>query len=139
MTNITFYHWKPPPPGWMKFNVAGIVLEDEAGCGGVLRDDKGVACGFFSGWIEARGTKMAEIIASKTTVDMYIGSSLKVDVPLIIELCSIVASEWLKNRSYRLWLLRKFFGDIDYGIKQLGQFQIAVIHLQSNGMEDAFA
>ncbi|MBA0797902.1 hypothetical protein Gohar_008556, partial [Gossypium harknessii] len=42
MTNITVYHWKPPPPGWMKFNVANVVLEDEAGCGGVLRDDKGI-------------------------------------------------------------------------------------------------
>ncbi|MBA0784876.1 hypothetical protein Gotri_025408 [Gossypium trilobum] len=47
----------PPPLGWMKFNMVGFVLEDEAGCGEVLRDDKGVACVFFSGRIEARGTK----------------------------------------------------------------------------------
>ncbi|KAB2040503.1 hypothetical protein ES319_D02G088000v1 [Gossypium barbadense] len=75
----------------------------------------------------------------KIIVDMDIGSSPKAHVPLIIELCSFVASEWLINRSYRPWLLRKLFGDIDYGIKQLAQFQIAVIHRQSNGMEDAFA
>ncbi|MFQ6656584.1 hypothetical protein Gotur_026625 [Gossypium turneri] len=62
--------------------------------------------------------KMAEIIAIKTTMDMYIGSSSKAHAPLIIELCSFVASEWLTNRSYRPWLLRNLFGDIDYGIKQ---------------------
>ncbi|MBA0765061.1 hypothetical protein Gotri_014322 [Gossypium trilobum] len=112
----------PPPLEWMKFNVASFVLEDEAGCGEVLRDDKGMACMFFSGRIKARVTKMAEIIAIKTTMEMDIGSSPKAHVPLIIELCSFVASEWLANKSYRPWLLRKLFGDIDYGIKQLAQF-----------------
>ncbi|KAG8480367.1 hypothetical protein CXB51_024570 [Gossypium anomalum] len=45
-----------------------ITLEDEAGCGGVLRDEKGVVCALFSGLIVARGSKMAEIIAIKTVV-----------------------------------------------------------------------
>ncbi|MBA0681761.1 hypothetical protein Goari_023540 [Gossypium aridum] len=89
----------------MRFNVAGFVLEDEAGYGKVLRDDKGVACTFFLWWIKARVTKMAEIIAIKTTMDMDIGSSLKAHVLLIIELCSFVALEWLTNKSYILWLL----------------------------------
>ncbi|KAG4157657.1 hypothetical protein ERO13_D02G076520v2 [Gossypium hirsutum] len=72
-------------------------------------------------------------------MEMDIGSSPNAHVPLIIELCSFVASEWMTNKSYRPWLLRKLFGDIDYGIKQLAQFQIAVIHRQSNGMKDALA
>ncbi|KAK5793060.1 hypothetical protein PVK06_034196 [Gossypium arboreum] len=67
---------KPPPPsGWMKFNVAGVALEDEMGCGRVLRDDKGVACALFLGGIEAKRLEMAEIMAIKTTMHMYIGSS----------------------------------------------------------------
>ncbi|MBA0697108.1 hypothetical protein Goari_003613 [Gossypium aridum] len=77
----------------MKFNVVGIVVEDEVGCGGVLRDDIGVACALFSRRIEARGTKIAEIMAIKTTMDMYIGSSQKAHVPLVIKICSCVASE----------------------------------------------
>ncbi|MBA0647924.1 hypothetical protein Goklo_015730 [Gossypium klotzschianum] len=107
----------------MKFNVASFVLEDEAGCGEVLRDDKGMVCTFFSRRIKARVTKMAEIIAIKTIMETDIGSSPKAHVPLIIELCSFVASKWLPNKSYRPWLLRKLFGDIDYGIKQLAQFR----------------
>ncbi|PPD91431.1 hypothetical protein GOBAR_DD11616 [Gossypium barbadense] len=106
MANIDVYHWKPPPLEWMKFNVVGFVLKDEAGCGEFLRDDKGVTCMVFSRRIKARGAKMAEVIAIKTIMDMDIRSSPKADVPLIIE---------------------------------LAQFQITVIHRQSNGMEDALA
>ncbi|MFQ6619449.1 hypothetical protein Gotur_000739 [Gossypium turneri] len=32
-----------PPRGWLKFNVCGVVFEDKAGSGGVLRDEDGVA------------------------------------------------------------------------------------------------
>lgn len=80
---------------------------------------------------------MAKIMAIKTVVDMYIQSSRKVHVPLVTEFCSCVASEWLSNRNYRLWSLRKLFGEIDCGTNQLAQFQIAIIHRQSNGMADA--
>ncbi|MBA0659887.1 hypothetical protein Goklo_011978, partial [Gossypium klotzschianum] len=38
---------------WMNFYVAGVVIEDEADCGGVLSDEKGVACASFFGLIEA--------------------------------------------------------------------------------------
>ncbi|MBA0665345.1 hypothetical protein Goklo_005206 [Gossypium klotzschianum] len=41
-------------------DIGGIVIEDEAGCGGVLRDDKGVPYAMFSGLIEATGSGMAE-------------------------------------------------------------------------------
>ncbi|MBA0656806.1 hypothetical protein Goklo_009136, partial [Gossypium klotzschianum] len=33
-------------------------MEDEVGCGGVLRDNKGVACALFAGLIEALGSEM---------------------------------------------------------------------------------
>ncbi|MBA0813772.1 hypothetical protein Gohar_027594, partial [Gossypium harknessii] len=52
-----------------------IALEDEAGCGGVLRDEKGVVCALFSGLIVARGSEIAKIIAIKTVVELYIGLS----------------------------------------------------------------
>ncbi|PPS01814.1 hypothetical protein GOBAR_AA18856 [Gossypium barbadense] len=54
MANKVAFHWEPPPPGWIKFNVAGVALEDEAGYGGVLSDDKGVACALFSKPIVAK-------------------------------------------------------------------------------------
>ncbi|KAK5777840.1 hypothetical protein PVK06_045807 [Gossypium arboreum] len=82
---------------------------------------------------------MAEIMASKIVVDIYIGSSRKVHVPFVVESCSCVASEWLSNRNCRMWLLQKLFGDIDCDTNQLAQFQITSIHQQSNGMADALA
>ncbi|MBA0813841.1 hypothetical protein Gohar_027663, partial [Gossypium harknessii] len=47
MKNMNVSYWKPPPTEWMKFNVAGVVLEEVAGCAGVLREEKGVACALF--------------------------------------------------------------------------------------------
>ncbi|MBA0809676.1 hypothetical protein Gohar_025308 [Gossypium harknessii] len=38
MKNMIVSYWESPPTEWMKFNVAGVVLEEVAGCGGVLRD-----------------------------------------------------------------------------------------------------
>ncbi|MBA0576861.1 hypothetical protein Golob_025042, partial [Gossypium lobatum] len=114
-----------------------LALEDEAGCSGVLREDKGVACLLFSWRTEYTKSKMIGIMAIKTTVDMYIGLCRKVNVPLVIKFCSSVALEWLMNRSYRPWLLWKLFEDINYGTNQLAQFQFKYIHRQGNGMEDA--
>ncbi|KAK5820300.1 hypothetical protein PVK06_025346 [Gossypium arboreum] len=34
--------WRFPPRGWLNFNVCGVVFEDKAGGGGVLRDADGV-------------------------------------------------------------------------------------------------
>ncbi|MBA0846316.1 hypothetical protein Goshw_000309 [Gossypium schwendimanii] len=45
----------------MKFNVVGVIMEDEAGCGGVLRDDIGVACALFFCVIDAKDWKWQSI------------------------------------------------------------------------------
>ncbi|MBA0600466.1 hypothetical protein Gorai_006653, partial [Gossypium raimondii] len=50
-------------------------MEDETGCGRVLRDEKGVGCALLSGLIVARGSEMAKIIAIKIVVELYIGLS----------------------------------------------------------------
>ncbi|TYI62853.1 hypothetical protein E1A91_D10G276100v1 [Gossypium mustelinum] len=113
-------YWKPPPTEWMKFNVAGVVLEEVAG-------------------FEARGTDLSEIMVIKIAVDMYTEVSKKAHVPLIIKSCSTAASKWLSKRYYKPWSLRKFLGDINCGTKQLAHFQIAVIDRKSNGMVDALA
>ncbi|TYG51913.1 hypothetical protein ES288_D10G299200v1 [Gossypium darwinii] len=132
-------YWEPPPTEWMKFNVAGVVLEEVAECAGVSKEEKGVACALFLGRVEARGTDLSEIMAIKIAVDMYTEVSRKAHVPLIIKSCSIAASKWLSKRYYRLWPLRKLLGDINCGTKQLAHFQIAVIDRKSNGMVDALA
>ncbi|MBA0871044.1 hypothetical protein Goshw_020555 [Gossypium schwendimanii] len=103
-------------------------MEDEAGCGVVLRDEKGVVCALFSGLIVARGSEMAKIISIKIVVELYIGLSWQVKVPLVIEPSSCVALEWLMKRNYRSWTLRNLFIDIDCNINQLVRVQFIVIH-----------
>lgn len=90
IANKIVFHWESPPLGLIKFNVTSIALEDKAGCGGILRDDKGVACALFLGLIVAKGSKMVEIIAIKTVVDLFIGLSWHVNVPLVIKSSSSV-------------------------------------------------
>ncbi|KAG8482621.1 hypothetical protein CXB51_024133 [Gossypium anomalum] len=57
--------WRPPPHGWLKFNVCGIAKEDRAGCRGVLRDKEGVTRALFSGYVAAKDANLAEIGAVK--------------------------------------------------------------------------
>ncbi|KAG8479345.1 hypothetical protein CXB51_029147 [Gossypium anomalum] len=52
---------RPSPHGWLKFNVCGIAKEDRAVCGGVLRDNEGVARALFSGFAAANDADLAEI------------------------------------------------------------------------------
>lgn len=40
--------WDPPPVGWIRFNVAGVDVEDVSAYDGVLGDNKGVMSALFS-------------------------------------------------------------------------------------------
>ncbi|PPS02835.1 hypothetical protein GOBAR_AA17836 [Gossypium barbadense] len=73
--NALVIHWTPPP--------TGVAKEDEAGCGGMLRDGKKVARSFFFWSINAVGLEMAEVMAIKTALE-------HVKVPFIIESGSCV-------------------------------------------------
>ncbi|MBA0577457.1 hypothetical protein Golob_000064 [Gossypium lobatum] len=52
IANKIVFQWEPSPFEWMNFYVADVVMEDEVGCGGVLSDEKRVACALFFGLIE---------------------------------------------------------------------------------------
>ncbi|KAK5819726.1 hypothetical protein PVK06_024749 [Gossypium arboreum] len=110
---------EPPPLGWMKFNVVGVVMEDEVGCGEVLRDDIVVACALFFCAIEVMGSEMAEVIDIKKGLGLFIGMGWPVKVPLVNESSSHVVLEWLLERNYLLWTLRNVFIGIDCGFNQL--------------------
>ncbi|KAG8484941.1 hypothetical protein CXB51_021822 [Gossypium anomalum] len=64
--------WCPPRKGWVKFNLYGVVNEDEAGCGGVLRDLNGVARAVFSGPIVAKDSLVAEVVAIIIALEMFL-------------------------------------------------------------------
>ncbi|MBA0687771.1 hypothetical protein Goari_015279 [Gossypium aridum] len=64
--------WDPPPMGRIKFNVAGVVMNEIAACGGVLRDDKEVVLALFSGRYVAGGLEMVVLMAIKEAAEMAI-------------------------------------------------------------------
>ncbi|KAH1096487.1 hypothetical protein J1N35_013408 [Gossypium stocksii] len=107
------FQWGPPFPGWKKFNVVGVAMEDEAGCNGVLTNEKGVTRSLFSGLIKAIGSKMAKEMAIKIALEMYIDIGWHVKLPLIIKSSSCNALEQLLERNHRLWMLWNLFIGID--------------------------
>ncbi|KAK5795379.1 hypothetical protein PVK06_036643 [Gossypium arboreum] len=60
--------WDPPPMGWLKFNMDGVVVEEVAGCGGVLRNEKEVVFDLFSGKCGACGVEQAVVMAIKVEI-----------------------------------------------------------------------
>lgn len=115
--------YNPPSPGWMKFNVVGIAMEDEARCSGVLRDEKRMVRLLFSGPFRAMGPEMAGvIIIIKTALEMYIDMGWHVKVSLITDEFSLGdALESLLKKNYRPWTLWNLFIITDRCINQLGR------------------
>ncbi|KAA3453163.1 TSL-kinase interacting protein 1-like [Gossypium australe] len=64
--------WCPPCFfGWVKFNVSGVVIEGEVGCGGVLRNSEGVVRAVFSGPCVARDSLVAEVGAISFALERW--------------------------------------------------------------------
>ncbi|TYG99883.1 hypothetical protein ES288_A10G231900v1 [Gossypium darwinii] len=64
--------WDPSPMGRIKFNVTGVVINEIAACGGVLKDDKGVVSALFSSRCAVGGLEMAVLMAIKEAAKMVI-------------------------------------------------------------------
>ncbi|MBA0566551.1 hypothetical protein Golob_011358, partial [Gossypium lobatum] len=73
---------------WVKFNVSGVANEDEAGCGGVLRNSNGVARALFFSLVAAKDSIAAEIGAIIIVLDVYSAMGWKGKGSLIIEIGS---------------------------------------------------
>ncbi|MBA0827605.1 hypothetical protein Goarm_012375, partial [Gossypium armourianum] len=65
ISNSAASFWRPPPHGWLKFNVCGVAKEDRAVYGGVLRDKEGLARALFSSSVVANDVDMAKTGAVK--------------------------------------------------------------------------
>ncbi|MBA0771130.1 hypothetical protein Gotri_019646, partial [Gossypium trilobum] len=110
----------------MSFNVAGVVVEEVAGSGGVLRDEKGVVLTLFSGKCGACGVEQAVVMAIKVAMEIFIDLMRKVNVPLIVEVELSSVSDWLKYRRLRPRSVRKLFADIEGGLWHLVEIKFVV-------------
>ncbi|KAG4213237.1 hypothetical protein ERO13_A01G042333v2 [Gossypium hirsutum] len=89
--------WRFPPRSWLKFNVCGVVFEDKAGGGGVLRDEDRVARALFSSPSEAKDAELAELKSTGVTLELYEGMGWATCCPLLIEVGSNVVFKWLSK------------------------------------------
>ncbi|MFQ6661660.1 hypothetical protein Gotur_029752, partial [Gossypium turneri] len=76
--------WYPSRYGWVKFNVSGVANQDEAGCGGVLRNSNGVARALFFSLVAAKDSIVAEIGTIIIALDVYLAMGWKGEGSLII-------------------------------------------------------
>ncbi|KAB2088203.1 hypothetical protein ES319_A04G159100v1 [Gossypium barbadense] len=129
--------WCPPRKGWVKFNLCGIVYEDEAGCGGVLRDLDGVARAVFSGPVVAKDSIAAEVGAIIIALDMFLAMGWNGKSSLIIELGSKEICCWIENSGLRPWVLLSCFKEIDIRLARIGNVCSAIA--DKNGNDSAFA
>ncbi|MBA0577053.1 hypothetical protein Golob_025362 [Gossypium lobatum] len=60
-------------------------IEDEVGCGGVLRDSDGVARALFSGSFAANNSLTVEVGAISLALDVFLSTGWKGKFSLIIE------------------------------------------------------
>ncbi|KAH1063341.1 hypothetical protein J1N35_028328 [Gossypium stocksii] len=84
--------------GWIKFNVSGVANEDEARCGGMLRDVDGVAKALFLGPVAAKDSIAAEIGAIIIALDVYLVMGWKGKGSLIIEIDQMMCLVGLRTK-----------------------------------------
>ncbi|KAH1039910.1 hypothetical protein J1N35_041653 [Gossypium stocksii] len=106
------FFWRPPPVGWLKFNVCGIEIEDRAGCGGVLRDMEGVGRAIFSGAIIADNAEEVETDVVKIALEVLLAMEWKSNVALIIKVGSSLVFSWCVNKAIRRWSIQSVFNEI---------------------------
>ncbi|MBA0607998.1 hypothetical protein Godav_020250, partial [Gossypium davidsonii] len=131
--------WHPPLHGCLKFNVCGIANEDRAGCGGVLRDNEGVARALFSGSVTANDTNLAEIGAVMVALDVFLAMEWKLNDSLFIKLGSLVVFYWCANKSMRPWSLQATFTDIERDIEKVRNVVFSTEEKNGNEMASSLA
>ncbi|KAE8674160.1 hypothetical protein F3Y22_tig00111769pilonHSYRG00499 [Hibiscus syriacus] len=91
--------WSPPPFGFVKVNVDGVMdsLWSKGGIGGLIRDEKGVILGSFSERIGFGPPIMAELMAVKRGLNLFLESGMSANRRLILEFDNAVAMDWIKN------------------------------------------
>ncbi|KAK5786981.1 hypothetical protein PVK06_041631 [Gossypium arboreum] len=65
--------WDPPPTGWLKFNVVGVVVEEVAGCGRVLGTKREWSWLFF-------------LVNVVCVVEQVVVMAIKVEMEIFIDL-----------------------------------------------------
>ncbi|XP_039029075.1 uncharacterized protein LOC120163149 [Hibiscus syriacus] len=92
-------HWVPPPSGFVKLNVDGDMVKgwSRGGIGGLLRDNDGVIFGSFSESVGPDPPIIAELLAIKRGLFLFVVSGFDSNGGLILESDCSTALQWIKN------------------------------------------
>ncbi|XP_040934309.1 uncharacterized protein [Gossypium hirsutum] len=138
-SNADVSFWRPPPCGWLKFNVCGIAKEDKAGGGGILRDMEGIARGIFSGAVGTNVAEEAEIGAVNFALEMFASMNWKSSNSLVIEVGSSVVFSWCISKELRPWTLHATFLDIEIAKCKIGSIVFSLGDRNRNDMAFSLA
>ncbi|XVF88721.1 hypothetical protein PTKIN_Ptkin19aG0073400 [Pterospermum kingtungense] len=100
-TGRTMVCWEKPSPGSLKFNVDGSSLGNPAlsGIGGLLRDHLNRVLISFSKSIGIADSNMAEVMAVRKALVLFVTSEWVVNYPLIMECDSQNIVSWVRSPS----------------------------------------
>ncbi|XVF24659.1 hypothetical protein REPUB_Repub13aG0146200 [Reevesia pubescens] len=91
----------------VKFNVDGFSRGNPGPieCRGVLRDCDGIIVALFSGPTGIHDLIVAKLLAILTALDVFLKSKKFVNMPLVIESDSTLATNWCTKEALRPWRL----------------------------------
>ena len=69
---MIWIRWEKPSPGWVRLNIDGLALGNlcRAGCGGIIRNDRGEWLGGFSRCIGVTASFIAELCALRVGLNL---------------------------------------------------------------------
>ncbi|XP_039069815.1 uncharacterized protein LOC120216460 [Hibiscus syriacus] len=91
--------WSLPPIDFVKVNVDGAMdrIWLKGGIDGLLRDEKGMVLGSFSERVGSDPLILAELLAIKRCLLLFLESGMSVNRRLILESDSAMVVDWIKN------------------------------------------
>ncbi|KAH1084276.1 hypothetical protein J1N35_024037 [Gossypium stocksii] len=131
--------WCPLSFGWVKFNICGVEIEDEVGCGGMLRDSDGMTRELFSIPFTTKDSLTVEVGVISMALDVYLAMEWKGKSSLIIEAGSIEVFNWVENKGLRPWLLFSLFKEVEIRLSRIGNVSFSKADKHGNKITFALA
>ncbi|KAJ7960539.1 Ribonuclease H protein [Quillaja saponaria] len=133
--------WEPPEFGWLKLNVDGLTLgkPGPARIGGVLRDQEGNVKAMFSNSIGIADSNSAKLKAICGARNLVASNVIGMDMKVIVESDSTIATNWVKNVGSRPWKYDQLFTRIEKGIGKIKRVKFKHVGRSANNMENSLA
>lgn len=130
--------WEKPSPGWVCLNIDGSALGNpgRAGCGGIIRNDRGDWLGGFSRCIEVTTSFIAELWALRDGLNLCHNMHLQ-DVDIQIDAKAVV--DIIRDPYYSNQVVMPIVDDCRELISQFSQVRIGHCYREANFCADFLA